>query len=89
MALRFCPHTPVEDEHRLVFPRAALDLARGEAGVQARRSELAAEQEEALGRGVLRTLESMQAGLDRLREDVGSYHFPTIGGPSDGPPLAA
>lgn len=86
MALRFCPQTPVEDEHRLVFPRAALDLARGEACMNVRRAN---DREETLERGILRTLEHVQAGLDRLREDVGSYRFPTMIGPADRPPHAA
>ncbi len=91
MALRLCPQTPVDEEHRLVFPRAALDLARG-AAVDARKAgggKRPSAGEESLESGILRTLDAMQTGLDQLRVDVESYRFPMPRGPFDRPPLAA
>lgn len=81
MRLRIHREEPEQDEHRLVFPRAALDQLRGCA-----RSEPAAHGFE---RDILRTLDFMQQRLSDLREDVEAYRFPVFDDGRGPPPMAA
>ncbi len=81
MRLRIHHEEREQDEHRLVFPRAALDQLRGRA-----RGEQPAHGFE---RDILHTLDFMQRRLGDLREDVAAYRFPVFDDRRDPPPMAA
>ena len=65
-------------DHRLVFPRQAVDAMM--AAKRSARPPCAHTSE------IERTLETMQQKLDSLKDDVQNYRFPTFDGP---PPIAA
>ncbi|MFN0011700.1 MAG: hypothetical protein ACKVS8_08675 [Phycisphaerales bacterium] len=81
MRLRIHNEPAEHEEHRLVFPRAALDQLWGRS------------RNEPAGRGfeddILHTLDFMQRRLNDLREDVEAYRFPVFDDRRDPPPMAA
>ncbi len=81
MALRLCPASETDDEHRLVFPRAALDQAWGRRAAPPPGGDTA--------RDVLATLDALQTGIDRLRDEVEHYKFPAVPAPEGPRPRAA
>ncbi len=69
------------DDHRLIFPRHALDLARRRAVETVRPSTKGD-----VVQRIERLLDDMQDKVDQLKDDVDNYKFPTVGGDDDGPP---